>query len=171
MKSDGRQIQQLHGGFEVFCLCEAISKDYLLVQNDCQPYICIQRREGKWGTCFFFQDTIQKTGRFWPMELNRWPEPTHMVMPSCRKVLETWFSYWVILCPVKYRVCITIKRKRSRMVNEEHILVSTSHGQTNYYKSLKFSTLLDALLKIILMYLIECLCGGSLPWRPLNLVI
>lgn len=91
-----------------------------------------------------------------------WPEPTHMVMTSCSKVLETWFSYWVILCPVKYRVSITIKRKRSRMVNEEHILVSTFHSQTHYYKGLKFSTLLDALLKIILMYLIECLCGGSL---------
>ena len=47
MKPDGKQIQWFHGGSEVFCLCEAISKDYLMVQNDCQPYICIQRREGK----------------------------------------------------------------------------------------------------------------------------
>lgn len=30
------------------------------------------------------------------------------------------------------------------MINEEHILISTSHGQTDYYKSLKFSALLDA---------------------------
>ena len=64
MKSEGKQIRQLHGGSELFRLCEAVSKDYLMVQNDCQPYICIQRREGEWETYFLFKDTFQEAGDF-----------------------------------------------------------------------------------------------------------
>ena len=47
-----------------------------------------------------------------------WPEP-HMVMPTCSKVLEICFLYWMVICPVKYKISIRIKGKKVQWLRRD----------------------------------------------------
>lgn len=92
--------------------------------NDSHLHVCIQRREGEQGTCLLFKDTFQEAGSF----VSAWvssPEPSHVVMPTCSKILELSFLYWVVICPAKMQDFHYYQRKKkSRMVNWGHILDS-----------------------------------------------